>query len=570
MDNVSLSSMILSEDYLDVLVPYQPPLERILQEFADYGAQYLGGNYVMLHIPRSRLSANYLNDVGYSNLPKLYTTLDTVSLEQSGILPVQNLPGYAFRGKDVLIGFLDTGISYAAPAFRTSTGTTRILGIWDQTIQGNAPFGLGYGTGFTREQIDEALALPDPLSLVGVTDEEGHGTFLASVAAGSPDPENQFTGAAPECDIAMVKLKPAKENLKNFFLIPANALAFQETDLMMGIRYLELLAAQHRKPLVICIGLGTNQGDHSGSSPMAAVLNSLSSVFGVYPIVAAGNEAGRGHHFYGKLEGQGSSAMVEILSAAGTAGFSLELWAQSPELYSVSIFSPSGESIPAIPPRLRQNTTIDFVLEKTVIHVNYEIVEVSTGNQLIILRFENPTEGIWSIRVTNESFINGVFHMWLPISGFLPPETQFLAANPETTLTEPSSAAGAVTVSTWDTYTGSLYIHSSRGFTRTGAVKPDLAAPGVGVTGTAAGYGSTGGFRYRRDTGSSIAAAITSGAVALLVNWEATRRIPRVPTAAEVRNLLIRGAVRDQDQSYPNQYWGYGKLNLYGVFQNLI
>ena len=183
MDNVSLSSMILSEDYLDVLVPYQPPLERILQEFADYGAQYLGGNYVMLHIPRSRLSANYLNDVGYSNLPKLYTTLDTVSLEQSGILPVQNLPCYAFRGKDVLIGFLDTGISYAAPVFRTSTGTTRILGIWDQTIQGNAPFGLGYGTGFTREQIDEALALPDPLSLVGVTDEEGHGTFLASVAA---------------------------------------------------------------------------------------------------------------------------------------------------------------------------------------------------------------------------------------------------------------------------------------------------------------------------------------------------------------------------------------------------
>ena len=46
-----------------------------------------------------------------------------------------------------------------------------------------------------------------------------------------------FSGAAPNADIAVVKLKPAKKFLRDFLLIREDAVAFQETDLMAGIQY---------------------------------------------------------------------------------------------------------------------------------------------------------------------------------------------------------------------------------------------------------------------------------------------------------------------------------------------
>lgn len=69
---------------------------------------------------------------------------------------------------------------------------------------------------------------------------------------------------------------------------------------MLALRYLLQCARQAQKPLVICFGLGTNQGDHSGYMPLAEALDTISRMNTVYVVSAAGNEAGRGHHFYGK------------------------------------------------------------------------------------------------------------------------------------------------------------------------------------------------------------------------------------------------------------------------------
>jgi len=35
------------------------------------------------------------------------------------------------------------------------------------------------------------------------------------------------------------------------------------------------------------------------------------------------------------------------------------------------------------------------------------------------------------------------------------------------------------------------------------------------------------------------------------------------------RSYLIRGAIRNERLSYPNREWGYGKLNIYEVFNRL-
>lgn len=564
MPKIEMQNKIYSNDFYDLVVAYQGTEENLSRDFPLLGSQAVGGGYAVLHVDKTLFPSSVLSTVGYTTIPKLYTTLDSTSLEVSGILRTQNQPILNLKGENILMGFIDTGIDYTLDAFRKSDGSTRILGMWDQTERtDDPPDELFYGKIYTRDDINTALASDNPISIVPETDENGHGTFLAGVAAGSADPEQDFVGAAPMSDIAVVKLKTAKQYLKDFFFVAEDALAFQESDIMTGIYYLYNLAIENNMPLVICIALGSNQGDHSGASFLDSFVSFYSNYTGIFCVVAAGNEAGMGHHFYGKIAGENQFQTAEILVDKDTKGFSLEVWAQAPELYSVSVTSPLGETIPAVPARLGQSTVERLVLEKTVIYIDYEIVEFTTGSQLILIRFENPTPGLWNISVINNIFINGIFHMWLPITGLIPPGTVFLTPNPDTTLTSPSAADSAITISTYNAYDNSLFINSSRGYTRTGAIKPDIAAPGVNV------YGPTGPGRYSPRTGSSLAAALAAGSVALLINWGLTRYTPHVLSTQEVKNFLIRGADRSENLLYPNREWGYGTLNVYRIFEIL-
>ena len=84
-----------------------------------------------------------------------------------------------------MIGIIDTGIDYTHPAFTYEDRTTKIYALWDQTIRdGEKPEGFLYGTEYTAEQINQALAAEDSLTVVPSVDEDGHGTFIAGAAAG--------------------------------------------------------------------------------------------------------------------------------------------------------------------------------------------------------------------------------------------------------------------------------------------------------------------------------------------------------------------------------------------------
>lgn len=63
------------------------------------------------------------------------------------------------------------------------TGTSKIRYIWDQTLKGESPQGYFYGTEYNREEINTALGSENPYSIVATNDLNGHGTFLAGVAA---------------------------------------------------------------------------------------------------------------------------------------------------------------------------------------------------------------------------------------------------------------------------------------------------------------------------------------------------------------------------------------------------
>ncbi|MEF2953604.1 MAG: S8 family peptidase [Blautia sp.] len=559
----SIGEMILSESYADIILP---SYTGFLTDYKERGAQIFNNYYGMVHYPlEEELFQNYYEyGFFYNTIPKLFTLLDLESLEASSILAVQNQPVLGLKGQDVLIGFIDTGIDYTHPAFRRPDGLSRIVGIWDQTLQtGQPPFDLNYGTAYSQEELNQALGMEDPFSLVPSRDENGHGTFLAGVAAGSALPQQSFSGAAPEALIAMVKLKPAKEYLKETFYVTGSAPAYQSTDIMLGIRYLILLADALKKPLVICIGLGSNQGSHSGSSPLDSMLSVTDQYRGIHAVTAAGNEAGKAHHFYGTAANSGAYEAVEILVEPGTSGFCAELWGQPPEVYAVGFESPLGEVIQKLPPRISFSENISFILENTRIFVTSEIVQTVSGQQLIFIRFSDPTPGSWKIRVYTDSFNNGNYHIWLPITGFSDPDVRFLRPNPDTTLTVPSASVSTMTTAAYNAYDNSLFLNSSRGFTRTGQIKPDFAAPGVNVFGP----NLRGGFTTA--TGTSVAAAITAGACAQMVEWGMRRTPPRIFNNSELKALFIRGADRSRQELYPNREWGYGTLNVYQVFSSL-
>lgn len=559
----SIGEMILSESYADIILP---SYTGFLTDYKERGAQIFNNYYGMVHYSlEEELFQNYYEyGFFYNTIPKLFTLLDLESLEASSILAVQNQPVLGLKGQDVLIGFIDTGIDYTHPAFRRPDGLSRIVGIWDQTLQtGQPPFDLNYGTAYSQEELNQALGMEDPFSLVPSRDENGHGTFLAGVAAGSALPQQSFSGAAPEALIAMVKLKPAKEYLKEIFYVTGSAPAYQSTDIMLGIRYLILLADALKKPLVICIGLGSNQGSHSGSSPLDSMLSVTDQYRGIHAVTAAGNEAGKAHHFYGTAANSGAYEAVEILVEPGTSGFCAELWGQPPEVYAVGFESPLGEVIQKLPPRISFSENISFILENTRIFVTSEIVQTVSGQQLIFIRFSDPTPGSWKIRVYTDSFNNGNYHIWLPITGFSDPDVRFLRPNPDTTLTVPSASVSTMTTAAYNAYDNSLFLNSSRGFTRTGQIKPDFAAPGVNVFGP----NLRGGFTTA--TGTSVAAAITAGACAQMVEWGMRRTPPRIFNNSELKALFIRGADRSRQELYPNREWGYGTLNVYQVFSSL-
>ncbi len=551
---------VYSNDYYDLIVEFNNRRELFALPLC---VQDINNQYLVGYWERTGLPPFSMRNYTYAAIPKIYTTLDERAMEASGILRIQNQPVLSLKGQGVLVGIIDTGIDYQNPVFRNLDGTTRIAAIWDQTIrEGPAPAGFLYGAEYTDERLNEALASDDPLELVPSVDTDGHGTYVASLAAGGASPANEFIGAAPFSTIAVVKLKEAKDFLRDFFFIRPGATAFQENDVMAGVAYLDQLAYELNMPLSLCISVGTGWGSHGGTNPLSNVLDTVVSKRMRVVSIAAGNEANKRHHFYGNISENGAFENVEINVGSGVSGFTVELWSEISEVFTVEIVSPTGERIPKLS---RQETFREytFVFEGTTVTVDKNISFASNDFQVIFLRFSAPIQGIWSIRVYAVDVIQGVYQMWLPMQELTDGEVFFLRSNPDTTITIPGNTRFPMTVGGYDVRTNSIYLDSGRGYTINGIVKPDFVAPAVEVVGA----GLRDNFVAR--TGTSAAAAITTGAAALLLEWGVVQENYVRITSADIKSLFIRGAARDPGRLYPSREWGYGRLDLYEAFNSL-
>lgn len=565
MDAETCRAQILSEDYWDFIISSGGGRARLPLPDQEPCYQNAGEGFEIVYLEQSLVQPLTYQKYLYNSIPKCYALEDMDSLNAAGISQVQYYPSLELMGEGIMVGFIDTGIDYTLDIFRKLDGTTRIAGIWDQTIQtGNTPEGLGYGSAYTEEEINAALKSGNPKELVPTEDTEGHGTYLASVACGGGNVENRFLGAAPESVIAMVKMKPAKQYIRDFYGISQNTKCYQENDIMLGVAYLKNLAASYGMPLVLCVALGTNFGGHTGSSALAIMLQVCANTANNIVVTGTGNEANQRHHYQGQFLEAEEQRDVEIQVGEGVEGFSLELWTDIPNLLSISVISPSGEVLPKISARQGTAFSFRFVFERTEVYVDNQIVTRFSSSQLIFVRFREPAPGIWKVVVSPVRLTGGTFHLWLPIKEFMTGEVIFLESNPDTTLTEPSAADSLITVSHYNGVENSIDINSGRGYTRQEAVKPDFAAPGVDVT------GALPGGRYISRTGSSAAAAVTAGASALLAEWLLMQNSRFLGyNTMQLKGLFILGAVRRPDVEYPNREWGYGTLNLYETLRTI-
>ena len=568
-----------NEMYADFIVKYMGNFQEDLGDVPGFSFQKINGIYGVVYAPLTEIGRWNINTYSYSSIPKCYTHMDLGGLSASGITRLQEHPYLQLKGSGTAVAVVNSGIDYRNPVFQNEMGS-RILCIWDQTLQGDGKE-VPYGRVFWKKDIDQALASGNPLEIVPSVDTDGHGTRMAAIAAGNYFPEENFSGAAPEAMLIIVKVKPAKKYLREFYLFPAEAELFQENDIMMGMDFAVRIANDRRMPLSLCLGIGSSQGAHIGKNPLSLYVDYISQYSLISVSIAAGNEGAARHHYAGRLTDRENQALAELRVGNKEPGFTMEFWGEPPEIYNLSLQSPTGEILDISASLGEVTQELSFVFVETRVKVNYVSIERQTGYTLVYFQFIQPAPGIWRIFVRGRDGQNVGFHMWLPVQGFISDETVFLKPDPSNTITVPGNSRLPITTGAYNHRNNSIYIHSSRGYTSRDYVKPDLAAPGVEILGPSVRISAA--FRpglsssvaagtapaFSRRTGTSAAAAITAGAVANLLSWGIVMGNYPTMSEASIKSYLIRGAARNPSLTYPNKEFGYGTLDLLQTFLRL-
>lgn len=495
----------------------------------------------------------------------MYVLQDISPSNVDNINNIKINPYLDLTGRGILVGMVDSGIDYLNEEFIREDGTSRIINIWDQTIQNSSNQSVYVGETYSNDQINNAInayrSNQDPYAIVPSRDDVNHGTRIAGII-GARGYNNEFQGIAHDCDFVIVKLL---ESINFREILKGNGIeyipVYNAAEILAGIEYLKNFAIRVNRPIVIYLGVGTTEGSHDGNNLISRYITSIGTIRGIVTVTGVGNEGAAEGHASGYIKNLQDVATIELTISKEMKYFSFGIWVRKPNRASLNIVSPTGEESEFI--KVRTNVTIltKYLFLETEMSVRYYSPEHFTGHELISVIFTNIKPGIWSINLRGEYITSGRYDIWLPPQKTLPEGTRFLQADPFITLTIPSTARKVTTVSYYGN-NNALIASSGRGFNADDSqINPDIATFGVNILTTQVGGGIT------TASGSSAATGIVAGVCALLLEWGIIDRNDISMYSTKVVIYLIHGADRSNPiYKYPNREIGYGNLDLLGTF----
>lgn len=535
----------------ELIIKHSGSLDNV-RAVATQVSELLGG-YAIVIVREDQVDVlAALPEVEYVEKPKRLYFQVLNGKRVSCIDEIQNTR-FSLFGQGVLVGIVDSGIDYALDDFRNEDGSTRILTLWDQSLdaqgQEHVPDMYGRGVEYSQEEINQALEAGS----LRTKDFSGHGTAVAGIAAGSGE---VYRGVAPESEMIIVKMdNPEQDGFP------------RTTQLMLGIDYVIRKAMGVGKPVAINISFGNTYGAHNGTSLVERYIDDVSGVWKSIICVGTGNEGASAGHTSGILR-EDEEQIIELAVQERQTSFGVQIWKEYTDEVAIALISPSGVRVGPIQERLGSQR---FMLERTQILFYYGEPSPYSTSQEIYIDFipedDFVEEGVWRIELRPGKIVAGRYDLWLPSEAVLNRGTAFLFPTDNTTITIPSTSGRVISVGAYDALTfayadfsgrGAGYVRESqKAFLIENYQKPDLAAPGVDVTSAAAGGG------YASFSGTSFATPFVTGSCALLMEWGIVKENDPYLYGEKIKAYLRRGAKPLPGfLQYPNPLVGYGALCL--------
>ncbi len=461
-------------------------------------------------------------------------------------------------GKGVIIGIVDSGIDPQHPAF-----AGRLLRIWDQTLPGPGVAEGDYGAEFTG-----------PLLTVS-RDANGHGTHVASIAAGA-DPI--YGGVAPGAELIIVKS------------------SFQEAHIADGVRYIFRVASELGRPAVVNLSLGGHGDPHDGTDPLSQIIDTETGP-GRIVCCAAGNEGNDNIHAQIAVpQGGNRTILFHVPPSSGEDAVrfaALNGWYSGQDQFEIAVRSPNGFQTPYQGVIAVGSSTQVYELTDGRVRISTPDVDPLNNDHNFLIEIlpasgarQALTPGTWRLRLRGLDVHNGQVDVWaLDNSQRL--DVVFIGRSVQDTMKigSPGAAANAITVSAYTTRTrwrdrdgktqemglelDEVADFSSEGPLRNGSHKPDLVAPGAMIAAALSrdsivepSYVVAPGFRMM--AGTSMATPFVTGLVALMLEHN-----PQLDPESTKKYLRESSAIPKHPAGSFDSKWGYGLIDALALLRYL-
>lgn len=526
-------------DIWEIIFKYVGDISYLEERFPDTRIIPLLYGYAVATLPRRYLEElTTIPEIEYIEKPKLLFFQDAQSFSVSCITPVKEIP-LQLNGEGVIVAVIDSGINIFLPEFQDEGGNTRLLYIWDQTVQGEGPKPYGIGREYNQEQINAALQSGQRIA----GDPADHGTPVTSIAGGG-------TGVADGSGIIFVKL------------LPSNPMGFpRTTQIMMGIDYVLRKAAELKRPVAVNLSIGNNYGSHTGTSILERYMDDVGRYWKSVICVGSGNEGAAATHAGGRME-QGKEETISLAVSRYQPVINIQIWTRYSDEFEVRLILPDGRSVG---PVTRENRLQRFETPgMRILGYRGEPSPYSVYQEIYfdLIPEEYVTAGVWQIQLSPIQIVDGTYNIWLPSDALLNVGTGFLNPTAQNTLTLPSTAQGIITVGAYNGRNDAFAAFSGRG--GEAEHKPDLVAPGVDVNAISAGG------MVRSYSGTSFATPLVTGCAALLMEWGIERGNDPYLYGEKVKAYLIRGARQLYGEPTPSDRTGWGAVCLQNSFPDRL